>query len=244
MMNRQVKPYGTSPESKKAQVRRMFDSISPKYDLLNRLLSAGIDQRWRKRLIKLMKRQQPEHILDIATGTADLPVLQAKALPSARITGLDISEGMLEVGRKKIKKAGLENRVELTPGDAENLPFDNASYDAVTVAFGVRNFEDLEKGIREMARVLRPGGQMYILEFSQPEKTPFKQLYGFYSRRILPFIGKLVSGDASAYTYLPESIAVFPYGEQMKNIILKNGFSEAEIYPLTFGIATIYVAKK
>jgi len=239
----EVKPY-SKEGSKKNQVREMFDKISRRYDLLNRLLSAGIDQRWRKTLIRHMRRQHPERILDIATGTADLPLMQARHLRPRKITGLDISEGMLEMARKKIRKAGLENLVELVQGDAENLPFPDASFDAVSVAFGVRNFENLERGLRETARVLKPGGHMYILEFSQPEHTPFKQLYGFYSRRILPFIGKLISGDASAYTYLPESIAAFPYGEKMKKLIRQNGFAQAEAYPLTFGIATLYVAKK
>jgi len=222
----------------------MFDRISPKYDFLNRLLSAGIDQQWRKKLIRLMRRQQPRRILDIATGTGDLALMQARRLSPQEVTGLDLSEGMLEVARKKVAKAGLTDKVKLVQGDAENLPFPDGSFDAVSVAFGVRNFEDLEAGIREMHRILSDDGQMYILEFSQPEKSPFKQLYGFYSKKILPFIGKLISGDASAYTYLPQSIAAFPYGERMKRIILQNGFDEVEIYPLTFGIATIYVAKK
>ena len=239
-----VKPYKEKPGTKKEQVREMFDNISPKYDFLNRLLSMGIDIRWRNKLIELMKPLSPQHILDIATGTGDLAVLEARKLRPAKVTGLDLSEGMLQVAKKKVREQNLEKIVELIQGDAEHMPFDDNTFDAITVAFGVRNFENLKAGLSEMRRVLKPGGTVFILEFSQPGKTPFKQLYRFYSGHILPFLGKIISGDSSAYTYLPESIAAFPYGKEMENILMKTGYKEAKTYPLTFGISSIYVAKK
>ncbi|NPA43773.1 MAG: bifunctional demethylmenaquinone methyltransferase/2-methoxy-6-polyprenyl-1,4-benzoquinol methylase UbiE [Chlorobi bacterium] len=242
-MERTVKPYDPSG-SKKAQVREMFDRISPRYDFLNRLLSAGIDRGWRRKLVRRMKAQHPRRILDIATGTGDLALLEARHIPQARVTGLDISEGMLEIARKKIEKAGLTGRVDLVAGDAENLPFDDESFEAASVAFGVRNFEDLDRGLREIARILVPGGYAYILEFSQPQKTPFKQAYRWYSTRVLPALGQWISGDPAAYTYLPESIAAFPYGKEMEKVLRRNGFTDVEIRPLTFGIATLYLAKK
>ncbi len=240
----QVKPYKEKQARKKQQVKEMFDNISPKYDLLNRLLSIGIDQAWRRKMIKLMQPHQPQIILDIATGTGDLAILEARKLNPEKIVGFDLSEGMLEVARKKIVQKKLDSVIELVQGDAENMPFNNHTFDAVTVAFGVRNFENLEKGLGEIHRVLKNNGIMLILEFSHPEKAPFKQLYGFYSKNILPFVGKIISGDPAAYTYLPESIAAFPYGEQMKNILSQTGFKNIKIYPLTFGISTVYFAKK
>jgi len=241
-MTRTVKPYDPQG-SKKHQIREMFNRISPRYDFLNHFLSAGIDYRWRNRLVRMMARQRPSTVLDIATGTGDLAILEAQKLP-ARITAVDISEGMLQIAREKIKKKGLADRITLMTADAENLPFTSGSFEAVSVAFGVRNFENLERGLSEMARVLKPGGTAYILEFSQPRRFPFKQLYGFYARHILPRIGKLISGDPSAYTYLPESIAAFPYGNEMAVLLRHNGFREAVFYPLTFGISTLYLAKK
>jgi demethylmenaquinone methyltransferase/2-methoxy-6-polyprenyl-1,4-benzoquinol methylase len=204
----------------------------------------GIDVRWRNKIIHLMKPYRPQVILDIATGTGDLAVLEARKLNPVKVTGFDLSEGMLKVAKKKVKEHRLSDIIDLVQGDAENMPFDDNVYDAITVAFGVRNFENLKKGLTEMHRVLKPGGIVLILEFSHPEKTPFKQLYAFYSRHILPFLGKLISGDKSAYTYLPESIAAFPYGKKMENILSETGFREIKTYPLTFGISSIYFAKK
>ncbi len=241
---KQVKPYKNKPGDKKAQVKEMFDNISPKYDFLNRLLSMGIDRGWRNKLIDLMKPYQPKNILDIATGTGDLAILEAIQLSPEKVIGLDISEGMLKVAKEKVLEKKLEHIIELITGDAENIPYENDTFDAITVAFGVRNFENLKQGLKEMNRVLKPGGIALILEFSQPEQTPFKQAYGIYSKYILPFIGKIISGDQSAYSYLPESISVFPYGEKMKQILMESGFSQVNIYPLTFGISTIYLAKK
>jgi len=242
-MNQTVKPYSDKPGSKKEQVEQMFDNISPKYDFLNHFLSMGIDKGWRRKIIRMMRPHRPKEILDVATGTGDLALLEARELQPDKVIGLDLSQGMLDVARKKMEKQGLNN-IEFIRGDAEHMPFDDNSFDAITVAFGVRNFENLEQGLREMRRVLRPGGHLYILEFSQPEKFPFKQLYGFYSRTLLPLFGRLISGDPSAYTYLPESIAAFPYGEQMMDILKKTGYRPIAFHPVTFGIATIYEATK
>lgn len=194
-----VKPYSDSDLSKKKQVEQMFDNISGKYDLLNRILSMGIDVQWRKKVVKSVKNEKPNTILDIATGTGDLAIAMAKAT-DAKITGFDLSAGMLEVGKKKVAEQNLQNQIEMIQGDAENMPFEDNSFDVITVAFGVRNFENLEKGLDDIYRVLKPGGKFIILEFSQPESFPMKQLYGFYSRAILPQIGKKISKDQSAYT--------------------------------------------
>jgi demethylmenaquinone methyltransferase/2-methoxy-6-polyprenyl-1,4-benzoquinol methylase len=221
----------------------MFNNISQRYDLLNHLLSLGIDRAWRNRAIRLLKPLQPRLILDVATGTGDFAI-QALDLSPEKIIGVDISTGMLEVGRKKLRERNLEDRVELQLGDSENLPFGENKFDAVTVAFGVRNFENLEKGLREIFRVLRPGGQVVVLEFSKPRKFPFKQVYLFYFRFILPKIGRLVSKDKAAYTYLPESVEVFPDGEDFMNILRDVGFKQPRCEPLTFGISSIYTGKK
>ncbi|SMC88742.1 bifunctional demethylmenaquinone methyltransferase/2-methoxy-6-polyprenyl-1,4-benzoquinol methylase UbiE [Moheibacter sediminis] len=238
-----VKPYSDSDLSKKQQVEQMFDNISPKYDLLNRVLSMGIDVSWRKKVVKSIKASNPKTILDIATGTGDLAIQMAKST-EAKITGFDLSAGMLEVGRKKVKEEGLENRIEMIQGDAENMPFEDNSFDCITVAFGVRNFENLEKGLNDIYRVLKPGGKFIILEFSQPESFPMKQLYGFYSKNILPQIGKKISKDQSAYTYLPDSVKAFPYGEKMKLILKNSNFVQPFDKKLTFGIASIYESSK
>ncbi len=243
MTDDSVKPYGEKAGSKKQQVEQMFDNISHKYDFLNHLLSMGIDKGWRRKIIRMMKPHRPRTVLDVATGTGDLAVLEARELEDVRVTGFDLSQGMLNVAAEKVRKLGLDN-VELIRGDAEHMPFADNSFDAITVAFGVRNFENLQKGLAEMLRVLRPGGYVYILEFSQPERFPFKQLYGLYSKHLLPLLGRLISGDPAAYTYLPESIAVFPYGNQMMDILKKTGYQPVEFHPVTFGIATIYVATK
>jgi len=221
----------------------MFDNIAGNYDFLNHFLSMGIDIYWRKRLVKRLIKQAPANILDVATGTGDLAIAMLKANPN-KIVGIDISNGMLEVGRKKITEKGVENKITLQQADSENLPFEDNSFDAVSVSFGARNFENLEKGLSEMCRVLRPGGKLYILEFSQPTAFPFKQLYQFYFKYILPLVGKIVSKDNAAYTYLPESVGAFPYGKKLNNIIENCGYTNAKDYPLTMGIASIYIAEK
>lgn len=237
-----VKPYNTAG-TKKQEVEQMFDNISPRYDFLNHFLSMGIDIRWRKKAIRLLKEYHPKSILDIATGTADFAI-EATSLRPEKIVGLDLSEGMLSKGRIKIKEKKLEPIISLIKGDSENLPFEKASFDAITVAFGVRNFEHLQAGLREMSRVLKPGGVLIILEFSKPQTFPVKQLYGFYFKFILPFLGKLISSDNAAYSYLPESVQAFPDGKRFVEILLKCGFNKASIHPVSFGIATIYKAEK
>ncbi|MBW7871575.1 MAG: bifunctional demethylmenaquinone methyltransferase/2-methoxy-6-polyprenyl-1,4-benzoquinol methylase UbiE [Flavobacteriia bacterium] len=238
-----VKPYSDSDLTKKEQVEQMFDNISGKYDELNHILSMGIDVGWRKKVVKIIKNQNPKTVLDIATGTGDLAIMMAKAT-DAKITGFDLSAGMLEVGRQKIKEQNLENRIEMIQGDAEKMPFEDNSFDCITVAFGVRNFENLKKGLDEIYRVLKPGGKFVILEFSQPQSFPMKQLYGFYSKNILPMIGKKISKDKSAYTYLPESVKAFPYGEEMKKILKNSNFIKTTDKKLTFGISSIYASLK
>lgn len=238
-----VKPYSDSELTKKQQVEQMFDNISGNYDLLNRILSMGIDVSWRKKVVKSVQNQNPSTILDIATGTGDLAIAMAKAT-QAKITGFDLSAGMLEVGKRKVSEEKLDNRIEMIQGDAENMPFDDNSFDVITVAFGVRNFENLKKGLDEIYRVLKPGGKFIILEFSQPESFPMKQLYNFYSKNILPRIGKRISKDQSAYTYLPDSVKAFAYGEEMKNILKSSNFVQPFDKKLTFGIASIYESLK
>ncbi len=238
-----VVPYKEQKASKKEQVASMFDQISPKYDLLNHLLSFGIDIYWRKKAINLLKPYQPHLILDIATGTADFAIEALAAKPD-KIIGVDISEGMLNIGREKIKKMQLEDKIELHMGDSEKLLFQDNYFDAVIVSFGVRNFENLEKGLSDMNRVLKPDGTCVILEFSNPRKFPFKQLYNFYSNRILPLIGKTISKDKAAYSYLPESVQAFPDGDAFITIFEKAGFKSTQCIPLTFGISSIYIGKK
>lgn len=238
-----VLPYKEKEQGKKEQVQEMFDNISPKYDFLNHLLSGGIDIIWRKQAIRMLSHENPKKILDIATGTGDF-AMEAMSLKPEKIVGADISAGMLDVARQKVKKASFDKTIELCLADSENLPFEDGYFDAVTVAFGVRNYENLEKGLSEMRRVLRPGGTVMILEFSQPTSFLFKQLYGFYSKYILPAIGKTVSKDSAAYTYLPESVEQFPYGQKFLDILTKTGFKETICRPLTFGISSIYMGRK
>ncbi|WP_026755126.1 bifunctional demethylmenaquinone methyltransferase/2-methoxy-6-polyprenyl-1,4-benzoquinol methylase UbiE [Sediminibacter sp. Hel_I_10] len=242
-MSSKVTPYKDSGLNKKQQVTQMFDNISKEYDGLNRVISFGVDIKWRNKVVALVAEEHPESILDIATGTGDLAISLAKT-DAKTIVGLDISDGMLEVGRQKIKKKELNNRIEMVIGDSENLPFEDDSFDAITVAFGVRNFETLEIGLAEIMRVLKPKGRFVILETSVPVKTPFKQGYKFYTRYILPTIGKVFSKDRSAYSYLCESASIFPYGEELNNILRKIGFTNVEDHPQTFGVATIYTASK
>ena len=242
-MSKKITPYKNSTLSKKEQVTRMFDTISGNYDNLNRVISFGIDIKWRKKVLAIVQKSKPTTILDIATGTGDLAILMA-ATNAKKIVGLDISAGMLEVGVQKISNKNLSNRIEMVLGDSENIPFDDNYFDAITVAFGVRNFENLEKGLSEILRVLKPEGTFVILETSVPDKTPYKQGYKFYSGQILPLIGKLFSKDDAAYGYLSESAAEFPYGEALNNILRKTGFIDVQAMPQTFGVATIYSALK
>ena len=238
-----VLPYKEQDASKKEQVATMFNNISPKYDLLNRVLSLGIDVLWRKKAIKMLKPYQPESILDVATGTADFAI-EALSIEPKKVVGVDISKGMLEYGQKKLEKLGLEEKIQLKLGDSEKLPFSDSQFDAVIVSFGVRNFENLEQGLKDIYRVLKKNGTLVVLEFSQPEQFPFKQTYNFYFKNILPRVGKLVSKDTSAYTYLPESVQVFPYGEKFTQILNNIGFKETICKPLTFGISSIYMGRK
>jgi demethylmenaquinone methyltransferase/2-methoxy-6-polyprenyl-1,4-benzoquinol methylase len=238
-----VLPYKEEQSGKKEQVARMFDNISYRYDFLNHFLSLGIDKVWRRQAVHLLKPFHPKFILDVATGTGDF-ALQALSLNPDKVTGVDISNGMLEMGRKKIQKLGLTAKVELTYGDSESLPFGNDTFDAVTVAFGVRNFENLEKGLREIFRVMRPGACAVILEFSRPGKFPFKQLYNFYFKVVLPKIGRVISNDKAAYTYLPESVEAFPDGEDFLRILKEIGFKDTACKSLTFGISSIYLGRK
>lgn len=242
-MSEKVKPYKDSQANKKVQVTKMFDTISNEYDGLNRVISFGIDIKWRKKVVDIIAKTHPKRILDIATGTGDLAINLAQT-EAQEIIGLDISDGMLEVGRKKITAKNLNDKIKMTLGDSENLPFEDHSFDAITVAFGVRNFEDLEKGLSEILRVLKPNGTFVILETSVPIKTPFKQGYKFYSKYILPAIGKVFSKDRVAYSYLSESASVFPYGEALNNILRQTGFNNVKDLPQTFGVATIYTATK
>jgi demethylmenaquinone methyltransferase/2-methoxy-6-polyprenyl-1,4-benzoquinol methylase len=235
----EVKPYGDSGMSKKEEVARMFDNISHRYDFLNHLLSMGIDKGWRKKAVKMLEGRPLAHLLDIATGTGDFALAALKAKP-ARITGIDISAGMLDKGREKIKERGLDKIIELIQADSENLPFGNNTFDAAIVAFGVRNFENLDAGLSEINRVLKPGGRFIVLEFSKPKTFPVKQLYWFYFRYVLPGIGRLVSKDRAAYSYLPDSVNVFPDGQAFLQRLDKAGFVTNKQKPLTFGIASIY----
>ena len=242
-MSKKIIPYQNSDLSKKGQVEKMFDNISKEYDILNRVISFGIDISWRKKIVKILKSKNPSIILDVATGTGDLAIELVKT-NAKKIIGLDISKGMLDVGKDKIKHKNLNNTIEMVIGDSENLKYDDNFFDAVTVSFGVRNFESLDLGLGEIFRVLKPNGSLVILETSNPTKFPFKQFYTVYSKFILPTIGKIFSKDKLAYNYLSESSAEFPYGEKFNNILKKIGFSNVVDFPQTFGVATIYVASK
>lgn len=243
-MSKVVKPYKASEKSKKEQVAEMFDNISGKYDFLNHFLSFGIDHYWRRKTISILKNESPQLLLDVATGTGDLAFSAHKRLKPKKIIGLDISKGMLEVGRVKIKRKNLEDSLDFIYGDSENIPFEDNYFDAVMVSFGVRNFEDLNAGLKEIHRVLKPSGRLLVLEFSKPKKFPVKQSYYLYSNFILPFFGKLISKDKSAYTYLPESVAAFPEGEDFLDQLTKVSFKDSFYKQLSGGIASIYSAKK
>jgi demethylmenaquinone methyltransferase/2-methoxy-6-polyprenyl-1,4-benzoquinol methylase len=238
-----VIPQNYKGSSKRERVEDMFDRIAPKYDLLNKVLSVGVDKGWRKKMVAELKPLQPKTMLDIATGTADVAIACMKLQPD-HITGIDISALMLAEGQKKIEGLGIANQITLQQADSESLPFADNSFDAITVAFGVRNFQNLDKGLSEMLRVLKPNGKVVILEFSQPENFPIKQFYNFYSKCILPTIGQLVSKERAAYEYLPESVAAFPYGQEFVKIMNSNNFVNTKCVSLTFGIASIYVGSK
>ncbi|WP_111706630.1 bifunctional demethylmenaquinone methyltransferase/2-methoxy-6-polyprenyl-1,4-benzoquinol methylase UbiE [Lutibacter citreus] len=242
-MAEKVKPYKDSNLGKKEQVTKMFDTISNEYDGLNRVISFGIDVSWREKVVKIIGDSNPKNILDIATGTGDLAINLTKTNAS-KIIGLDISEGMLNVGKGKIEKLNLTNQIEMVLGDSEKIPYEDNFFDAITVAFGVRNFEDLEKGLSEIYRVLKPSGTFVVLETSVPTKSPFKQGYTIYTKYIMPTIGKVFSKDKSAYKYLSDSAASFPYGKAFNNILSKIGFIDIENKPQTLGVASIYIAKK
>lgn len=239
-----VVPYKDSEGSKKEQVTTMFDNVASKYDLLNRVLSGGVDIYWRKKALSMLKGRKNDLILDIATGTGDLAIEATKILKPEKIIGVDISQGMLNEGKIKIKKLGLEDKIEMQLGDSEKLLFDDNTFDSVIVSFGVRNFQDLLKGLTDMNRVLKSGGSCLIIEFSKPKNVIFKNLYWFYSTRILPVIGKLISKDRSAYTYLPESVKAFPDGEDFLKVYRQAGFKEVKAIPLTFGICSVYLGTK
>ncbi len=242
-MGTSVKPYGDESKSKKEEVAEMFNNISKKYDFLNHFLSVGIDKIWRKKAVAQLKSIQPKRILDLATGTGDFAIALLKLNPT-EIVGMDISEGMLEVGRQKMKKKGFDNIISMQLGDSENIPFEEGYFDGLTVGFGVRNYENLEKGLGDMLRVLRPGGKAVILEFSKPKKFPVKQYYKFHSKYLIPFFGKMVSKDNRAYTYLPDSILAFPEGKDFENILTKVGYKNVKSKMVSGGIATIYVGEK
>lgn len=236
-----INPYDDT-RCKTEQVQEMFDSIAPAYDFMNRAMTFGIDKLWRAKAVKLIKKHNPESILDVATGTGDLAIKLARSLKPKTITGIDLSQGMIEIGRKKVEEAGFSQIISLQQGDCLSLPFEDAQYDCVTVAYGVRNFERLDAGYREMLRVLRPGGMLCVIELSTPTSVVVKPLYRFYTRCIIPLVGRLVSKDVRAYSYLPESIAAVPQGDDMLQLMKDAGFDNCRFKALTFGTCTIYTA--
>lgn len=239
----QIKPY--SREGKKSeQVEQMFDNIAPAYDRLNHTLSMGIDRRWRKKAINTLRPFHPKQMMDVATGTGDFAILACLELNPDSLIGTDISEGMMNVGREKVKQAHLSDKISFAREDCTSLSFSDNLFDAITVAFGIRNFDGLDQGLKEMCRVLKPGGHLVILELTTPDRFPMKQLFAVYSKAVIPLLGKLISKDHSAYTYLPESIQAFPQGEVMQEVIRRAGFSQVNFKRLTFGICTLYVATK
>ena len=229
---------------KQEQVRQMFDRIAPTYDKLNHMLSLGIDRRWRRKAVDALGKFNPQQILDIATGTGDFALLLAKRIKPQHITGADISEGMMAVGREKVKQEGLQDTISFEKEDCTKLSFPDGSFDAVTSAYGVRNFHDLDAGLREMQRVLRPGGHLLIVELTSPPRFPMKQLFWVYAHVVMPLLGRLISHDDSAYTYLPASMEAFPQPEQMEGILRRAGFAKVQWKRFTFGISTMYLAEK
>ena len=242
-MRKEVKPYGDTNKSKKQEVAEMFNNISKRYDFLNHFLSVGIDKLWRKKAVRMLRDIEPKRLLDLATGTGDFAI-ELLSLKPTEIIGMDISEGMLEVGREKMKTKKYDDVISMVYGDSESLPFEDGYFDALTVGFGVRNYENLEKGLSEMLRVVRSGGKLIILEFSKPKRFPIKQYYAFHSRFIIPFFGKRISKDEKAYAYLPESVAAFPEGQDFLTILSKLGYKNVSATPVSGGIATIYMGVK
>lgn len=236
-------PYGDSRE-KREQVREMFDSIAPAYDFMNRAMTMGIDKLWRRRAARLIRKSGARTILDIATGTGDMAIRLARAVPESTVTGVDLSEGMITIGHEKVKKAGLAERVTLTQGDSLDLPSADASFDAITVAYGVRNFQNLLAGYRELYRVLKPGGTLCVLELSTPRNPLARFFYNIYTRNIIPTVGRMISKDTRAYTYLPESIAAVAQGHDMLAIMKEAGFQSTQWRPMTMGVCSIYTARR
>jgi demethylmenaquinone methyltransferase/2-methoxy-6-polyprenyl-1,4-benzoquinol methylase len=243
MVKKQVIPYGNKKSSKKKQVKQMFDGISKRYDLTNRLITGGMDLQWRKKVIRLLTADQPKKILDMATGTGDLAMALAKT-EATEIVGIDLSPGMLEIGKERIKKQQLSHKIKMEVGDSEKIAYPDHYFDAATIGFGVRNFENLDRGLSEIWRVLRPGGKLVILETAVPQKFPMNRLYPFYTQKIVPLLGWIFSNDWAAYRYLSNSAAHFPFGQAFNNILVKNGFIKVEDLPQTLGVASIYCAKK
>lgn len=240
-----VNPYQGDTRNKGEQVREMFNNIAPAYDFMNRMMTfGGIDILWRNRAVKLIAAEKPQAILDIATGTADLAIKLAQRCPQAKVTGVDLSEGMLEVGKRKVEQSGLEGRISLKVGDCLNLPFADNSFDCATVAFGVRNFEHLLEGYKEIVRVLRPGGTLCVIELSTPDSPIVRPFYNLYTGYVIPAVGRLVSKDVSAYSYLPQSIAAVPKGSRMTELMAQAGFGKTECRPMTFGTCTLYIGRK
>ena len=239
-----IVPFKDSSESKKKQVERMFDKIAYRYDFLNHFLSAGIDVGWRKKAIKQLRSLSPKYILDVATGTGDMAILASKLLTAEKIIGIDISDGMLEIGKKKIEKLGLQQRIELLKGDSETITFSRNSFDAVTVAFGVRNFQDLELGLSEIKRVLKPGGKLVVLECTKPKLPVIKNFYNLYLNLVAPWIGRVISKNKNAYQYLNESVQKFPEGKDFVQILNKLGYKNASCKTLSLGISSIYCGEK
>lgn len=238
-----VNPYDDT-RCKTEQVKEMFDSIAPAYDFMNRAMTFGIDKLWRRRAVSIIKQSGATRILDVATGTGDLAITLARAIPTCSVTGIDLSEGMVSIGRQKVSEASLSDRVELLTGDCLSLPFGDGMFDCITVAYGVRNFERLLDGYREMYRVLRPGGTLCVIELSTPTSPVILPLYRFYTRHVIPAVGRMVSKDVRAYSYLPESIAAVPQGERMLDLMAEAGFNSRRHRPLTFGVCTIYTATR
>lgn len=237
-----VKPYNTE-QSKKEEVTSMFDNIAHRYDFMNHFLSLGIDRIWRRKAVHSLKTIEPKVILDIATGTGDFAIALLKLKPK-KIIGMDISKGMLEVGKRKMQERKIDHIIDMQHGDSENLPFDDGAFDAVTVAFGVRNFENLKQGLSEMLRVTRTGGKIVILEFSKPKKFPVKQTFAIYSKYVIPFFGKNIAKDEKAYAYLPESVSVFPEGKEFTDILRALGYNNVKAETVSGGIATLYTGIK
>ena len=238
-----IKPYDAD-RAKTEQVREMFDSIAPAYDWMNRAMTFGVDKSWRRKAVAMVAASSPGHIIDIATGTGDLAIALARKIPQATVTGIDLSQGMVDIGKKKIVEAQLDDRVDLLTADCLAMPFDNASADAITVAYGVRNFEHLDRGYAEMFRVLKPGGLLCVVELSTPVNPMVKPFYKLYTKFIIPTLGRMVSKDSRAYSYLPESIAAVPQGDDMLRLIRDSGFTDTAFKRLTFGVCTIYTAHK